>query len=137
MVPGREMQVYIQYLHFSSRYAMSISNDCKLGTNYYIPIEQQEFFEFEMMIYVIAFNYVWGPTFAWEIFIGTSKKILLTLEFFYVVLQREFDLHWIEIWDLITGTAYRLYPLHSLTNSLFACCIKIIDITKNIPQLLT
>jgi hypothetical protein len=73
---------------------------------------------------------------------GPTKEILLTVDFniwdiFHVDLQRKFYLHWIEIWDLTTGTAYRLYLLHPHTASLLLRCIKIVDITKNIMQLLT
>ena len=43
VVPGREIQVIYMHLNFSSRYAMLITI---LGTNYYIPTERQEFWNF-------------------------------------------------------------------------------------------
>ena len=50
IVPGREIQVSYVHLNFSSRYAMLIAIS---GTNYYIPTEQQEFWNLKIMIYVI------------------------------------------------------------------------------------
>ena len=115
VVPGREIQVLYMHLNFSSRYAMLIAIS---GTNYYIPTEQQEFWNLKLW-------YMWSIGF-WSM--GTNNHVR---NVFNVDPQRKSYLHWIEIWDLITGTDYGnwLLPL-SIYSTLILTpfCMKIVDI---------
>jgi hypothetical protein len=122
------------HLNFSSRYAKLILRIW--GPTIIFLLNNRNFGIFNDSVFWDQQLCILGPTIIWDIFFKLAHKGNPTYSG-YVDPQRKFYLHWIEIWDLITGTAYRLYLLHPHIVSLFLRSIKIVDIAKNITQLLT